>query len=118
MASQRGHYNSRVSLERFVGVLGVIKKAMGQCTAQYKMLFHARTIVRDSDNTELAHLKKKKHILPVLRVPGLVPLGVLLVMKTLNDEWYIVIKAYKLTVFEILRNLFVFIYCMSALSLH
>ena len=28
-------------------------------------------------------------------------------MKTLDDEWYVVIKAYKLTVFEILRNFFV-----------
>ena len=34
---------------------------MGQCTAQYKMLlFRARTIVRDSDTTELARLKKKE----------------------------------------------------------
>ena len=31
-------------------------------------------------------------------------------MKTLDDEWYIVIKAYKLTIFEILRNLFVLSY--------
>jgi len=36
-------------------------------------------------------------------------------MKTLKEEWYTVIKAYKLTIFEILRD---FIYCMSALSLH
>ena len=37
-------------------------------------------------------------------------------MKTLDDEWYVVIKAYKLTVFEILRNFFcIVIYCMSAL---
>ena len=28
-------------------------------------------------------------------------------MKTLDDEWYIVIKAYKLTIFEILRDFFV-----------
>jgi len=34
-------------------------------------------------------------------------LGDLLVMKTLDDEWYVVKKAYKLTVFEILRNFFV-----------
>jgi len=27
-----------------------------------------------------------------------------LVIKTLDDEWYVVIKAYKLTVFEILRD--------------
>jgi len=57
----------------------------------------------------------KKNISPVLRAPGLVlsrcflaPLGDLLVMKTLDDEWYVVIKAYKPTVFEILR---IFWYC-------
>ena len=36
------------------------------------------------------------------------PLGVLLVMKTLEDEWYVVIKAYKLAFFEILGD---FLYC-------
>jgi len=35
---------------------------------------------------------------------------VLLVIKTLEDEWYVVIKAYKLTVFEILRDFFVLSY--------
>ena len=34
----------------------------------------------------------------------LTPLGVLLVMKTLEDEQYVVIKAYKFTVFEIWRD--------------
>ena len=34
----------------------------------------------------------------------LVPLGVLLVMKTLEDEQYVVIKAYKFTVLEIWRD--------------
>jgi len=29
---------------------------------------------------------------------------------TLKDEWYVVIKAYKLTVFEILRDFFVLSY--------
>jgi len=60
--------------------------------------------VRSSNSIELARLKKKeegeeeeerkKSIWPVLRVLGLVllrcflvPLGVLLVMKTLEDEW-------------------------------
>ena len=38
------------------------------------------------------------------------PLGVLLVMKTLEDEWYVVIKAYKLVVFEILGDFFVLPY--------
>jgi len=31
-------------------------------------------------------------------------------MKTLGDEWYAVIKAYKLTVFDILRDFFVLPY--------
>jgi len=33
-----------------------------------------------------------------------------LVMKTLEDEWYIVIKAYKFTIFEILRDFLVLLY--------
>jgi len=40
-------------------------------------------------------------------------------MKALEDEWYVVIKAYKLAVFEILGDFFcIAIYCVSALSLH
>ena len=39
-------------------------------------------------------------------------------MKTLEDEWYIVIKAYQFTVFEILRDVFVVSYFVSTLSLH
>ena len=31
-------------------------------------------------------------------------------IKKLEDEWYVVIKAYKLTVFEILRDVFVLSY--------
>jgi len=56
----------------------------------------------------------KKNIWSVLRVPGLVPSRCFLVPLsvvgpyTLEDEWYVVINAYKLTVFEILRN---FLYC-------
>ena len=55
--------------------------------------------------------------LPVLRVPGVVlsrrffaTRGVLLVMKTLEDERYVVIKAYKCTVSEIWRDSFVLAY--------
>ena len=33
------------------------------------------------------------------------PVGVLFVMETLKDEWYIVIKAYKSTIFEISRGI-------------
>ena len=50
--------------------------------------------IREID--ELASLKKKKeNILAIWQLSGLVfsvPLGVLLVIKTLKDEWYIVIK--------------------------
>ena len=44
------------------------------------------------------------------------PLGVLFIMKTLEDEQYVGIK-YKFRIFEILRVCFV-IYCVSVLSLH
>jgi len=75
--------------------------------------------MRGSHSVELARLKKeeirKENIWPVLQVLGLVllqcflaPLGVLLVMKTLEDECYIVIKAYKLAAYDILRF---FLYC-------
>ena len=43
------------------------------------------------------------------------PLGILLVIKTLKGEWYIVINAYKFTVFEILRDFCIIIYCVSTL---
>jgi len=39
-------------------------------------------------------------------------------MKTLQDEWYIVIKPYMFTIFEILRGFCITIYCVSTLSLH
>ena len=38
--------------------------------------------------------------------------------ETLENEWYVVIMAYKLTIFEILRLLCIITYCVSALTLH
>ena len=104
--------------------LGGCEKAMGWCTARCKMLlFRAITIMRDWGDVELARLKeeekerRKKNNLPVLRVPGVVlsrrffaARGVLLVMKTLEDERYVVIKVYKCTVSEIWRDFFVLAY--------
>jgi len=59
----------------------------------------------------------KENILSILQIPSLVllrcflaPLGVFVVMKTLEDEWYIVVEAYKFTVFEIGRDLFVLLH--------
>jgi len=73
-------------------------KAMGWCTAQWKMLlFCVKTIVKESRKFELSCLKKKKkkeNILAVLRLSGsvlsrwfLAQLGMLFAMKTLEDEW-------------------------------
>ena len=77
---------------------------MGLCTAQWKMLlFCAKTIFKESRKFELVRLKKKKQkemeeeeeeeILAVWWLSGLallrcflVPLGVLFIMKTLEDE--------------------------------
>ena len=63
-------------------------------TAQWKMLlFCAKTIVKESHKFELASLKKMKKILAVWQLSGLVLsrcflvlLGVLFIMKTLEDE--------------------------------
>jgi len=71
--------------------------------------------MREVDAVELARLKK--NILTVLLLLSwvltrcfLTPLGVLLVMKKLEDEQYVAIKAYKLTIFEIWRDFHVLPY--------
>ena len=106
---------------------------MARCTTRCKMLqFHAKTIMRDWGDVELARLKerrrrrrRKKNNLLVLRVPGVVLLrqffamrGVLLVMKTLEDERYVVRKAYKCIVSEIWSFFGFSIYCVYVVSLH
>ena len=82
---------------------------MGQSTAWCKVpLFCAKNTVNKSRNFELARLKKKKNkethfgylvifwfsIFTML----FTPLSMLIIMKTLEGEWYIVIKAYKFTI--------------------
>ena len=61
--------------------------------------------------------RRKKNNLVVLVLSGSVlslyfsaPLGVLLVMETLEDGWYVAINAYQFTVFEIWRDFFVLSY--------
>ena len=58
---RKGSHSSSVSgLNRLVR-LQTCKKAMGWCTAQWKMLlFCAKTIVKESCKFELAYLQKKK----------------------------------------------------------
>ena len=105
------------------------EKAMSWCTAQCKMLlFCLKTIVKVKQFWTMQPIlrrrrritrrkKERKTFLAVWWLSGLallwcffVPLGILLVMKTLEDEWYIVIK---FTVFVLSC-----IYCVSMLSLH
>jgi len=71
-----------------------LEKAMGWCTAQWKMLlFCAKTIVKESCKFGLARLKKKKKkkILVTFWFGTftmlLAPLGVLFIMTTLKGEW-------------------------------
>ena len=94
---RKGSYSSSVSGSNRLVRLQTWKKAMGWCTAQWKLLlFHAKTIMKESCKFELAHLNKRKrrrNILAVGQLSGsvflqclLAPLGVLFVMKTLEDE--------------------------------
>ena len=95
---RKGSHSSSVSGLNHLTWLQTWKKAMGWCTAQWKMLlFSAKTIMKESSKFELAHLKKekkkKKEKEKHWRFTGsillwylLVPLGVLIVMKTLEDE--------------------------------
>ena len=84
----------------------IIQKSNRLCTALCKMLlFYAKMVVRDSHNFELEE-EEEENTLVVWRLSGSVllqylfmPLGVLLVIE---DEWYVVTKAYKLTNFEII----------------
>ena len=99
----KGSHSSSVSGSNHLMWLRTWKKAMGWCTAQWKMLlFCAKSVVKESHKFELACLKKKKkkkkkerkeNILAVWWLSGsvlswcfLAPLGVLFVMKTLEDE--------------------------------
>ena len=70
----------------------------------------ARVTSNLGESDGLVHCSVKNAAVLVPSRCFLVPLGVLFSMKTLDDEWYVVIQAYKLTVFEILRIFFVLSY--------
>jgi len=58
---RNGSHSSSVSSSNRLVWLRTWKKAMGWCSAQWKMLlFYAKTIVKESRKFELARLKKKK----------------------------------------------------------
>lgn len=88
------NHSSAQCLEHFVGLCTLkFLKGDGWNTACCKMLlFCARTIPIDCDNAELAfcEIQKKDTISAVwqLRIWTFTP--VLMVMKTLKDEWYVV----------------------------
>ena len=75
------------------------------------LLFCAKAIMKESHNFEQAHLKKtkkkkkEKHLLSGNFLvwyfrDAFCTTGCVFAMKTLEDEWYVVIKAYKFTVFD------------------
>ena len=57
---RKGSHSSSVSGSNPLGWLKTCEKAMVCCTAQWKMLFCAKTIAKESHKFELARLKKKK----------------------------------------------------------
>ena len=66
---RKGSHSSSVSGSNRLAWLQTWKKAMGWCTAQWKMLlFCAKTIVKESSKFELARLKKKKKKKNILAV--------------------------------------------------
>jgi len=65
---RKGSHSCSVSGSNRLVRLQTWKKAMGWCTAQWKMLlFCAKTIVKVSCKFELARLKKKKKRKKILR---------------------------------------------------
>ena len=89
------------------------------------LLFCVITIVKESHNFELAHLReeeRKKNNLAIWLSSGSVllrcffmSLGWLFIMKTLEDEWYVVIR---FTLFEILRGFFFVLSYIACLRYH
>ena len=100
---------------------------MGWCTAQCKMLLCCvkTTIVKESHSFELAGPSEKEERISVLWwLSGLVllqgffmPVGMLFVMNTFEDEWYVVIKAHKFMVFEIFERFFVLSYILRVCTI-
>ena len=71
----------------------IASKAMGWCTAQFKMLlFCVKTTMKESCNFEVALLEERKHFGRLVTfcfgtfAMLFVLLGVLFIMKTLKDE--------------------------------
>ena len=76
--------------------------------------------MKESHNFELAHLKKKKKERKTFWLSGNFWFGTFVMLfrvtwhvvghEALENEWYVSIKAYKFTIFEILRDLLVLLY--------
>ena len=82
------------------------------CTAQCKMLFCAKTIVKESQFWTSPSEEERKTLTSWLSGNSqyfydrcfFALVGMLFFMKALKHEWYVVIKAYKFTIYEILRD--------------
>jgi len=89
----------------------VVKKRWGRALLRRKCCCFVRKLAREvtyywassSEERKTWQFGRLLLFCWVLSRCFLVPLGVLLVMKTLEDEHYVDIKAYKFTVFEIWR---------------
>jgi len=92
------------------------------------LLFCAKTIVKESCNFELARLKKKKKEGKTIWQSGKFWVGTFAMLigatrcvvgrEALENQWYVVIKTYKFTVFEILQDsLYYHILCVRAIPI-
>ena len=114
---QTASWDFKVVKKRSVGVLLSVNSAV-LCEIHRERVTQFWTSPSEDE-------ERKKNILAICRLSGLVLLqcffasvGIFFIMKTLKDEPYVVIKAYKFTAFEILRVFScIIIYCVSALSL-
>ena len=112
---RRWSHSSSVTGSKRLMRLQSCEKAMGWCSAQFKMLLYCvKNILNEWCNFELAHLKKRnkrKTFCFGTFVMFLCATRSLVGHETQEDEWYVVTKAYK---FTILRVSFTFsYYCTS-----
>ena len=90
------------------------EKAMGSCTAECKTLpFCVKTVVKESGSFELARLVT--FWCGSFAMAFVATLGVFLDKKTLERSMVSCHKAYTLTVFEILKDVFVLAYIVCPL---
>ena len=110
--------SSSVNNSNWLVRLQSCETVMGWYTAQCKLLLYcSKTIVKEFWTSQSEVEERKNNILAIWWLSSsalswcfIAPLGMLFVMKTLKDEWYVVIKAYKLPLLRFWDNIFAFAY--------